>query len=130
MIAQVLREIVDNAFVGGDTTTRQEHLRIETLRHRILGTVTLPRDGYRSRVSDFLNASEREFLPLTDVTVTPLDGGPSVRHPFIALSRGHIVFAVSEEPYARADGPEVGESSYEDPAANGRSYSARSAPPL
>lgn len=98
MIAHVRRPVADNAAVA-DTITRQERLRIETLRHRILGTVTLPRDGYRSRVSDFLNASEREFLPLTDVTVTPLDGGPSVRHGFIALSRTHIVFAVSEEPY-------------------------------
>jgi hypothetical protein len=127
--AQVLRRIADNAFVAGDTTTRQEHLRIETLRHRILGTVTLPRDGYRSRVSDFLNASEREFLPLTDVTVTPLDGGPSVRHPFIALSRGHIVFAVSEEPYSRDELAESA-SGHGDFAANGRSYNARSTPPL
>lgn len=104
-------------------STRQEHLRIETLRHRILGTITLPRDGYRSRVSDFLNASEREFLPLTDVTVTPLDGGPSVRHSFIALSRAHIVFAVSEEPYPREEGLE-GEAAHRDSAGNGRSYGA------
>ena len=106
--------------------TRQERLRIETLRHRILGTVTLPRDGYRSRVSDFLNASEREFLPLTDVTVTPLDGGPSVRHSFIALSREHIVFAVSEEPYPREEAFGPDEEAYAESLGNG--YASREHP--
>lgn len=105
-------------------TTREERLRIETLRHRILGTVTLPRDGYRSRVSDFLNASERDFLPLTDVTVTPLDGGPSVRHPFIALSRAHIVFAVSEEPYRPEDDLD---EAYRDRLGDGNGIVGRSA---
>jgi hypothetical protein len=99
--------------------TKQERLRIETLRHRILGTVTLPRDGYRSRVSDFLNASERDFLPLTDVTVTPLDGGPSVRHAFIALSRTHIVFAVTEEAYPREQELPGHDAAHGDPDANG-----------
>ena len=114
--------MADNGLVG-DPTTRQENLRIETLRHRILGTITLPRDGYRSRVSDFLNASEREFLPLTDVTVTPLDGGPSVRHEFIALSRTHIVFAVSETAYPREE-EAPHEEAYRGSAGNGRSYGA------
>ncbi|MGH2855141.1 MAG: DUF6812 domain-containing protein, partial [Solirubrobacteraceae bacterium] len=54
---------------------RQERIRIETPRHRIEGLITLARDGYRSRVSDVLNASERDFLTLTDVSLEPLDGG-------------------------------------------------------
>jgi hypothetical protein len=74
---------------------RQERIRIETERHRIEGLLTLARDGYRSRVSDVLNASEREFLTLTDVAVTPLDGGPVELHPYLSLARRHIIFAVS-----------------------------------
>ena len=35
---------------------RHERILIETNRHRIAGTLTLARDGYRSRVSDLLNA--------------------------------------------------------------------------
>ena len=83
---------------------RQERVRLETVRHRISGSVSLARDGYRSRVSDLLNASERDFLVLTDTTVEPLDGGPSERHPFIAVARRHIVFAVTDvaEPAAEA----------------------------
>ena len=74
---------------------RKERIRIETERHRIEGVLTLARDGYRSRVSDVLNASEREFLTLTDVTVAPLDGGPIELHPYLTLARRHIVFAVA-----------------------------------
>jgi hypothetical protein len=78
---------------------RKERIRIETERHRVEGVLTLARDGYRSRVSDVLNASERDFLTLTDVAVTPLDGGPVELHPYLTLARRHIVFAVSvDEP--------------------------------
>jgi hypothetical protein len=74
---------------------RRERIRIETERHRIEGFLTLARDGYRSRVSDVLNASERDFLTLTEVTVAPLEGGPIELHPYLTLARRHIVFAVS-----------------------------------
>ena len=79
---------------------RKERIRIETERHRIEGVLTLARDGYRSRVSDVLNAAERDFLTLTEVTVAPLEGGPIELHPYLTLSRRHIVFAVaaSETP--------------------------------
>jgi hypothetical protein len=73
---------------------RRERIRIETQRHRIEGALALAREGYRSRVSDVLNASERDFLTLTDVTVRPLDGGPLEHHPFMAVARAHITFAV------------------------------------
>ena len=76
---------------------RRERIRIETERHRIEGEITLARDGYRSRVSDVLNASEREFLTLIDVTVTPLDGGAAERHSYLTVARRHIVFAVASE---------------------------------
>jgi len=79
---------------------RRERVRVETERHRIEGLLTLARDGYRSRVSDVLNASERDFVTLTEVTVAPLEGGPVERHPYLTLARRHIVFAVAapDEP--------------------------------
>jgi len=82
------------------TDHRRERIRVETERHRIEGYLTLARDGYRSRVSDVLNASERDFLTLTEATIAPLDGGPRELHQFLTLARRHIVFAVaaSETP--------------------------------
>jgi hypothetical protein len=76
---------------------KRERVRIETARHRIEGALTLALDGYRSRVSDVLNASERDFITLTDVSVTPLEGGARELHPYLTLARRHIVFAVSAE---------------------------------
>lgn len=80
-----------------DLEHRRERIRLQTAGHRIEGLLTLARDGYRSRVSDVLNASERDFLSLTEVTVTPLDGGPVEQHPHLTLARSQIVFAVSAE---------------------------------
>jgi hypothetical protein len=74
---------------------RRERIRIETDRHRIEGLITLARDGYRSRVSDVLNASERDFITLVHVTVQPLDGSASELLPFLTIARRHIVFAAS-----------------------------------
>jgi uncharacterized protein DUF6812 len=82
---------------------REERVIVETERYRLTGTVQLPRDGYRSRLTDHLNASEREFIALTDVEIVPLDGGaaPS-REPFVALGRRHIVFATSLQDASEA----------------------------
>jgi hypothetical protein len=79
---------------------RRERIRVETEHHRIEGCLTLARDGYRSRVSDVLNASERDFITLTEVTVAPLEGGPIELHEYLTLARRHIVFVVatSDEP--------------------------------
>ena len=74
---------------------RTERIIIETDRHRITGHVLLPADGYRSRLTDYLNASEREFLALTDVEVATLDGTPRIeKRDFIALSLRHVVLAM------------------------------------
>ena len=82
---------------------RRQRILLETTRHRIRGTIHLSRDGYRSRVSDLLNASERDFLPLTDATVEPLDGRAAPQaHEFLAVQRSHIVFVVPLEPGAVA----------------------------
>ena len=80
---------------------RYERVYLETDRHRISGVLTLPAEGYRSRLSDFLNASERDFISLTDCVVELLGGdGPGTEHPFIAVSRRHIVLAM---PLLRAE---------------------------
>jgi Family of unknown function (DUF6812) len=88
-----------DAFAASDHPVgqRQERVRIETERLRIEGILTLARDGYRSRVSDVLNAAERDFITLTDVTVTPLEGGPTELHPYLSLARRHIVYAVAAD---------------------------------
>jgi hypothetical protein len=76
---------------------RQERVYIETARHRITGSLTLPADGYRSRLSDFLNGSERDFVSLTDVIVEIIGReGPGTAHDFMAVARRHIVFAIPE----------------------------------
>ena len=80
---------------------RDERIIVETDRHRITGLLRLPVDGYRSRLTDYLNSSERLFLALTDVEVTTLAGNPRVeRRDFVALSVRHIVLAMpaGDEP--------------------------------
>jgi hypothetical protein len=80
---------------------RHEHVYVETDRHRITGVLTLPTDGYRSRLSDFLNSYERDFISLTSCVVELIGrDGPGTEHPFIAVSRRHIVFAI---PLGEAD---------------------------
>ena len=74
---------------------RYERISIETTRHRIVGIATLASDGYRSRLSDLLTAPERDFIALTDATVTALDDDHEVaHHDFIAVHRQHVIFAV------------------------------------
>ena len=78
---------------------RSERVLLETDRYRIFGTLSLPRDGYRSRLSDFLNASDRDFISLTDVTVELVGAdGPGTHHDFLAVSRHHVVIAIPELP--------------------------------
>jgi Family of unknown function (DUF6812) len=80
---------------------RSERVLIETDRYRIFGSLTLPRDGYRSRMSDFLNSSDRDFISLTDVVMEAVGGdGSRSNHEYIAVARSHIVFAM---PVAEAD---------------------------
>jgi hypothetical protein len=81
---------------------RDERIVVETVNYRITGKLHLPRDGYRSRLTDYLNASERNFLPLTDVEIRPLTGeGAPERRPFVALALSQIVLAMPAD--ARPD---------------------------
>jgi hypothetical protein len=81
-----------------DVDQRQQKVVLETDRHRISGSVTLPTDGYRSRFSDYLNHADREFIALTDAVVAPLgsDEDP-VRVEFVVVGRAHIVLAVPQD---------------------------------
>ncbi len=75
---------------------KRERVELLTQHHRIFGVVTLARDGYRSRVTDLLNASDKDFVALAEVKVEPLDPNQSEEmHPFLAVHRRHIVYAVS-----------------------------------
>jgi hypothetical protein len=82
---------------------REEQVVLETDRYRIVGTLTLPREGYRSRLSDYVNQRDREFFAVSDVTITSLDDTESTRKAaFIMVARRHVtlVALASEEQFA------------------------------
>jgi hypothetical protein len=77
--------------------TRESRVLLETPRYRVVGTLRLPRDGYRSRMTDFLNSTERDFIALTEVEVHSLDDPEeSFSRPFLAIARRHIVLATED----------------------------------
>ena len=71
---------------------RLEKVIVETDRYRIEGNLTLPREGYRSRLSDYVNQRDRDFFAFSEATLTPLDGdaGPT-QVPFVMVARSHVV---------------------------------------
>ncbi len=73
--------------------TRTERVVVETDRHRIVGDVTLPREGYRSRLSEYLNHGDLDFIPMVDVELTPLNGGSPETRSFMAVARSHVQLA-------------------------------------
>ncbi len=76
---------------------RRERAVFETDGHLIAGDVTLPREGYASRLSDALNRAEVGFLPLTDVEITATATGEVTRREFIVLGKSCIRFAYPVE---------------------------------
>ena len=78
---------------------RKERVVVETDRYRVEGMMTLPKEGYRSRVSDHVNRRDQEFFTLLDCSLSPLDGGEaSWDTPVLMLARRHIrlIVPVSE----------------------------------
>ena len=70
---------------------REEQVVLETDRYRITGALTLPAEGYRSRLSDYVNQRDREFLTLSDARIEPLDGSAQPRtEKFLMIGRSHI----------------------------------------
>jgi hypothetical protein len=70
---------------------RLENVVVETDRYRIEGKLTLPREGYRSRLSDYVNQRDRDFFAFQDATMTPLAGGDGQTVPFLMVARRHVV---------------------------------------
>jgi hypothetical protein len=74
--------------------TRVERIVLETERLRISGDLHLPREGYRSRLSDYLNHGEVVFIPLANAVLQPIVGeGPDRTRDFIAVARTHVQLA-------------------------------------
>ena len=69
---------------------RREHVTVEIERYRIEGALYLPAEGYRSRLSDYMNQREAEFLPMTDCIVTALDSGDTRELDFVLVARRHV----------------------------------------
>ena len=81
---------------------RHEDIILETDRYRIEGKLTLPREGYRSRLSDYVNQRDREFFALNDARVTALDAPEETRQAsFLMVARAHvrIVALAAEESF-------------------------------
>jgi hypothetical protein len=69
---------------------RREQVTVEIERYRITGALHLPAEGYRSRLSDYMNQREAEFLPMTDCTITTLETGQERELPFMLVARRHV----------------------------------------
>jgi len=76
---------------------RTERVHFETDRHRIVGDVTLPSEGYHSRFSDNLNRVDITFVPLVNVEISSLMGGDVERRDFIVISKAHVRIAFPVE---------------------------------
>jgi hypothetical protein len=87
---------------------RRLRVRLETERHVIEGTLQLPLEGYRSRLTDFLCAHAADFLPITDAELTWRDASRAPEdHEYLAVSVRHIVLGMELEDLGSFD--ETGE---------------------
>jgi hypothetical protein len=84
---------------------REQRIVVETGRYRITGTLRTPRDGYRSRLTDYLNSAERAFIALTDVELEPLDGvrGEPENRAYMVVSIAQIVLAMPADGMIEED---------------------------
>jgi hypothetical protein len=73
--------------------TRTQRVVIETSRFRIVGDVSLPTEGFRTRLSDVLNRQDTIFIALVNVEMTPVDGGKTESHGFVAVARDQVLLA-------------------------------------
>jgi hypothetical protein len=85
---------------------RRERVRVETQRHIIEGTLQLPHEGFRSRMTDFLNTHTDDFLALTDARVTYLDGSRAPEeHEYLALATRQVILVVELGQIGTVDEP-------------------------
>ncbi len=85
-----------------------EHLRerklervvLETARYRVEGEIMLPpEEGYKSRLSDYLNEPEREFVIVLEAVLSPFhDPAQAFSIPVLMVQRSRvdIIFPASE----------------------------------
>jgi hypothetical protein len=73
--------------------TRIARVVLETPRYRIIGELTLPSEGSRSRVSDLLNRQDVGFIPLVNAEMSPTNGGDPMTRGFVAVARSHVEIA-------------------------------------
>jgi hypothetical protein len=77
---------------------RDARVVVETARYRITGLLRLPAEGYRSRLTDYLNGSDRSFVALTDAIIETIGAdAPPERREFVAVALGHVVLAAPAE---------------------------------
>ena len=70
---------------------RQERVVVETDRYRVEGMLTLPKEGYRSRLSDYVNRRDHDFFTIVDAELRALDGsGRDWTAPVLMLARKQI----------------------------------------
>ena len=73
---------------------RVERVVLETNHQVITGDLHMPREGYRSRLSDYLNRGDDGFVPLANAEIRSLNGGGRVeQREFIAVARNHVTIA-------------------------------------
>ncbi len=70
---------------------------IFTGQHKVEGTYHMVPDA---RFSDDLNARQKDFIPLTSVSITDLHnaGGPPMATDFLAVNKHHIVLFLIHSP--------------------------------
>jgi hypothetical protein len=69
---------------------RKEKVVVETDRYRVTGSMTLPAEGFRSRLSDHVNRDDLTFFTIEDAQLTPLDGGDARAVSVLMLAREHV----------------------------------------
>jgi hypothetical protein len=69
---------------------RREQVVVEIEHYRIEGALHLPAEGYRSRLSDYMNQREAEFLPMTDCKITTLETELVREVRFLLVARRHV----------------------------------------
>ncbi len=71
---------------------------VETDRYRVEGRLTLPREGYRSRLSDYVNRRDHDFFTIVDAELKAIDGsGRDWQTPVLMLARSQIRLIVPLE---------------------------------
>ena len=71
---------------------------METDRYRVEGRLTLPREGYRSRLSDYVNRRDHDFFTIVDAELRAIDGsGRDWQAPVLMLARSQIRLIVPLE---------------------------------